>query len=678
MRKIVMDLKGQRGRLIKIFCIFLSLLLFITILTINIMPAEADGESAEQPDQTQAPQETVPVETQQSEPELEPAAAELAADAQDEPEELTEANGNECVSRQVIVKFKNNAAQGLAVSIIKSLGSEVDTQISGDGLLLVDVPADETMEDFTASLYENANVEYVQPNYVYTLNQTVNDPYASSNQWYLEKIRAYDAWDITMGDADIKVAVIDSGIDLSHPEFSGKIYAQKDVVDYDGSAQDDNGHGTHVAGIIAATADNGIGIAGVAPGVKLIIVDASGPSYASTADIVEGLDFAVEQGADVVNISLGCYLNDTALQAAIQSTVNAGIIVVAAAGNDGTSDAHYPSDYEPVISVTATDFDDGIIPISNYGSQKDISAPGLMIYSTYTNAAGYTSMTGTSTASPMVAAVAALILSVNPDLSVSEVKDILYSTSVDLGDPGRDDYYGYGRLDAYAAVTAATATVEDTYTVSVETSNPAYGTVSGGGDYEGGTEATVTASPKVNCSFESWTNDGQVVSTDAQYTFTVTADVALRAVFRQGDSQQITSDVYDIDREKSLIKNVTVNTALSDFKAKLTSASADIHIYDKEGTECFDGVVASGMKAALVSGGEVQDELTISVLGDISGDGVIDITDILYIRAEVTDTYCLNDCECAAAEINKDGVIDITDILYIRAHVIGSYSIIGS
>ena len=376
--------------------------------------------------------------------------------------EIIQVNGAECLSDEIIVKFKDNVSDGTVAYTLDAMEIEVEQELPADDLVVAEVPVGETVESYIETMEELPEVEYAQPNFIYRLEDyesdatSVNDPYAYG-QWYLNTIGAYAAWDITKGSPNIKVAVIDTGIDLDHPDLAGQVYAQIDTVDNDGSANDEtDGHGTHVAGIIAAKANNGIGVAGIAPGVKLVIADVFGPQYAESIDIIEGINFAMSKGSDVINMSLGDSEDDIAFHQAIDAAVNSGIVCVVAAGNKNTSSAYYPSDYESCISVISTNSHNERSSFSNYGSLKDISAPGEDILSTfvkkYPSYSYYESLNGTSMASPIVAATAALVLSVNPNLTVEQVKEILYSTATDVGAVGKDTETGYGVVNAMAAV----------------------------------------------------------------------------------------------------------------------------------------------------------------------------------------------------------------------------------
>ncbi|MHB1454767.1 MAG: Ig-like domain-containing protein [Saccharofermentanales bacterium] len=270
-------------------------------------------------------------------------------------------------------------------------------------------------------------------------------------------LNSYQAWGITKGSADVVVAVIDTGIDIDHTEFSGRIsslaynaYTNKVGISY---VDDDIGHGTHVAGIIAAAQGNGSGGSGIAPGVTLLPVKANIPGDPEgsfeLSDLLQAIYYAADNGADVINLSLGSPYSegsDVLEHAAIMYAVDKVVTVVAAAGNDSSANAGYPAAYPEVIAVSSSDKAGTFAAdYSNHGPQIDICAPGTAIFSTYPDRV-YSSLTGTSMACPMVSGAVALILSINPGFSVDEVKQRLYSAAADKGADGFDAQYGNGLL----------------------------------------------------------------------------------------------------------------------------------------------------------------------------------------------------------------------------------------
>jgi subtilisin family serine protease len=278
------------------------------------------------------------------------------------------------------------------------------------------------------------------------------------DQWGIAKIGAPTAWNVVTGTSSVIVAIIDSGIDLTHPEFAGRIVPGVNYVDKAALPNDDYGHGTHVAGIVGAAGNNGSGGAGVAWGAKLLplkVLNGSGAGFGS--DLILALDEARLRGAKVVNISLGTSASSTLLQEAIDRAVKAGIIVVASAGNTGASGnaTVYPAASKGVLAVGATDRSDRRANFSTTGPFVGLSAPGVAILSTY-RGGGYATMSGTSMAAPFVSGLVALVWSRSPDASARDVRAAIEGSAVDLGKGGDDEEYGAGRIDAAAWARAVT------------------------------------------------------------------------------------------------------------------------------------------------------------------------------------------------------------------------------
>ncbi|MEV6847876.1 S8 family peptidase [Actinoplanes sp. NPDC051411] len=311
---------------------------------------------------------------------------------------------------------------------------------------------------------------------------TGSDPYRGQ-QWDLAKVGAGDAWAKSTG-AGVTVAVIDSGVDASHPDLASHVLPGYDVIaGKAGTSTDPFGHGTHVAGTIAAVTGNGIGVASLAPDTRILpikVLGADGTGYMS--DTATGIIYAADHGANVINMSLGATTQVAAVTNAISYARGKGVVVVAAAGNyrgDG-SPTTWPGADPGVIAVAATDANDKVASFSNAGSYVDVAAPGVGIESTYPVSLGnYASMSGTSMASPHVAALAALIKAYRPALSPDQVEKAIETSALDLGTTGRDNDYGYGRINAPAALAAAAtlspapATSSATPSPSVKTSSPA-------------------------------------------------------------------------------------------------------------------------------------------------------------------------------------------------------------
>ncbi|WP_462410865.1 S8 family peptidase [Neobacillus sp. Marseille-QA0830] len=293
-------------------------------------------------------------------------------------------------------------------------------------------------------------VEFTEPHYIYMQND-VNDTYYSGYQWNLPAIGTEDGWNITRGSKDVKIAVIDTGVDLDHPDLAGRLLPGYNTVDDNDNPDDDNGHGTHVAGIIASLTNNGEGVAGITwynpiiP-VKVMNSDGSGGSF----DVAEGIRWAVDHGANVINLSLGNYQSSSLLENAISYAQSKDVVVIAAAGNDNTSQPSYPAAYKGVLGVAAVDWDGKRAEFSNYGDYIDIAAPGVEIPSTYFQSE-YASLSGTSMAAPHVTALAGLIRSVDPKLSNTEVIEVIRNNT-QKPKPGMAPYYGSGIINNVAAL----------------------------------------------------------------------------------------------------------------------------------------------------------------------------------------------------------------------------------
>jgi len=392
---------------------------------------------------------------------------------------------------RLLVRFRPEATPAARDAAIASIGGRVDRVLNEIAVtrVAIRIPTDPTGDEagLTAlRLARDPAVLSVEPDATGSVQLTPNDPFyltdpaSGLGQWGIRKAHVDQAWDIARGSASITVAVIDTGIDANHPDLAGvtlpgvTFLTAPDPTCPAGSTIDDDGHGTHVAGVIAANGNNGIGIAGVAFGVKILPIkalDCQGAGLMS--DVASGVIWATDHGARVINISLGSSAAQLTLQDAIRYAIAHNVIVVAAAGNCGVlsircttlNEAQYPGAFPEVLAVAATDENDGHASFSNEGPYVGVSAPGVRIYSTTPTypttlsqsnpgTTSYASFSGTSQASPFVAGVAALILSRAPGLSVAQLIDLLKSTADDLGSPGADTLFGAGRVNALRAVSA--------------------------------------------------------------------------------------------------------------------------------------------------------------------------------------------------------------------------------
>ncbi|PHF80777.1 alkaline serine protease, partial [Bacillus toyonensis] len=233
-----------------------------------------------------------------------------------------------------------------------------------------------TVQEKMKAYKNNPDVEYAEPNYYFHAFWTPNDPYFGS-QYGLQKIKASQAWDSERSDAGVKVAIVDTGVQGSHPDLASKVIYGHDYVDNDEQSDDGNGHGTHCAGIAGALTDNDEGIAGVAPQSSIYavrVLDSQGSG--TLASVAQGIREAADAGAKVISLSLGATSGGTALQQAVQYAWTKGAVIVAAAGNAGNTKPNYPAYYPEVIAVASTDQSDRKSYFSTYGSWVDVAAPG--------------------------------------------------------------------------------------------------------------------------------------------------------------------------------------------------------------------------------------------------------------------------------------------------------------
>ncbi|MBN2557514.1 MAG: S8 family peptidase [Clostridia bacterium] len=269
--------------------------------------------------------------------------------------------------------------------------------------------------------------------------------------WGVDRIGADEVWEQVVN-TGVKVAVIDTGIDLDHPDLAANIKGGYNLISPRKTADDDNGHGTHVAGIIAAV-DNDFGVVGVGPTLNLYavkVLDRRGSGTIST--VIAGIEWAIANGMDVINMSLGG-AGSSSLEEAVVKAYNAGIVLVASAGNSYGGSVGYPAAYPQVIAVSSIDSNDTISSFSSIGPEVDVAAPGGYIYSTYKGGV-YAYMSGTSMAAPHVTGAVAVLLTTNGALIPEDVYGIITETVEDLGALGYDTSYGYGLVDVPAMLLA--------------------------------------------------------------------------------------------------------------------------------------------------------------------------------------------------------------------------------
>lgn len=359
-----------------------------------------------------------------------------------------------------------------------------------------------------AAYRSNPDVEWAEPVHVLQVQGIPNDS-SFASLWGMTKIQAPSAWDIAQGNG-VVVAVVDTGVDHTHPDLAANIWSNPGEIGGNGIDDDGNGyvddvrgwnfvsntnapmdghsHGTHVSGTIAAVGNNGLGVIGVAPLAKIMAVKGLGNDGSGyDSDLAEGIVYAADNGADIINMSWGGTGDSPVIEEAIQYAYSLGVILVAAAGNSAIDASQFlPAKYASVITVSAFNSADVMASFSNFGTKIDVAAPGVGIQSTIPGGY-YSSYNGTSMASPHVAGLAALILSQHPALTNEQVRQVLRRTADDVGAVGFDSQAGHGRINALKALQAASPPH------LVITSPVQFAPVSGSVDVRGSAEGTALA-----------------------------------------------------------------------------------------------------------------------------------------------------------------------------------------
>lgn len=404
------------------------------------------------------------------------------------------------VPDEIIVKFKPGVKDDVISKINSGHGAFVKYTSPYGKFKRIGIPKHKTVSEMVEIYSKNPNVEYAEPNYIVHALMVPNDPYYSY-QWHLDNpvydgIQMEEAWDISTG-SNVIVAVIDTGVAYENykrykqaPDLAKTCFVPGyDFVNNDAHPNDDESHGTHVAGTVAQSTNNNKGVAGVAFDACIMpvkVLDEDGSGYDSW--VADGIYYAADNGANVISMSLGGPSPSTTLEKALAYAYNEGITIIAASGNDGGETISYPAAYDAyVIAVGATRYDEKLAYYSSYYSDTsdpvinryvDLTAPGGNVYvdqngdgygdgvlqntfDPYTKNPrdfGYWFFQGTSMATPHVSGVAALILQNNPTWTPADVRKALEKTAEDKGEDGWDPKYGHGIVDAYAAVNYGSTT----------------------------------------------------------------------------------------------------------------------------------------------------------------------------------------------------------------------------
>lgn len=397
------------------------------------------------------------------------------------------------VPGEFIVKYKNSSTNAASV-VLNSVGAKrvKDLKTLNAQVIKLDNPATNS-SDVLKQISSNPNVEWVEANRFITLPKVIKealdklksivkkddaitlvptDPFTPDDELfdkqYAHKVsQSEKGWALAKANSKKQsvIAIIDTGVDVEHPDLKAKMLPGYDAYGQGKEGVDKQGHGTHCAGIASAITNNKVGVAGYSPDSKIIPVkvlqDSGSGTYAAVAD---GIAWAAKSNADVLSMSLGGPSSSQAIEDAVKLALKNGKIVVAAMGNDGNERPSYPAAVPGVTAVGATDSNDKIARFSQFGKHISVSAPGVGIMSTfptYSNGIGqtnYGAISGTSMACPGVAGLAGLLKSVNPSLNGDKLREVMEKSADDLGDKGFDKYYGHGRINVYKALSSVVKT----------------------------------------------------------------------------------------------------------------------------------------------------------------------------------------------------------------------------
>jgi subtilisin family serine protease len=437
--------------------------------------------------------------------------------------------------------------------ILKGHGAKASRKLDGLNVFVVDLPSQSRGREHALAqiMARSPHIKFAEVDAFVPPSLSANDTYFPS-EWHLSKMGATTAWNDSIG-SGVTIAVLDSGVDPTHPDLAAKFVAGYNFFDNNTNTADVYGHGTKAAGTAAAITNNGAGVSSVAWNAKIMPIRVTGTDgWATISGLANGTTWAADHGARVISMSFQNPSDSASVLSAASYARSKGAVVIGAAGNTGAYDATAASDQ--MIIVGATDSADNVASWSSYGPSVDLAAPGVGLYTT-TNGGGYATWSGTSAATPVVSGVVALLFGANPSLKPSDIDSILKSTAVDFGAPGRDDYYGAGRIDAAAAVlkakTMTTTPTADTQPPSVAITSPSGGTVSGV------VSVNVSASDNVGVARVELLVAGALLASDSSAPFSFAWDTS-----RVSDGPKtLQAKAYDASGNVASSTTVTVNVS---------------------------------------------------------------------------------------------------------------------
>lgn len=431
---------------------------------------------------------------------------------------------------RIVVQFQ----PGFAIQTANAqdlMGARPVARLGHGRAMILAVPSGVDERKFAEAFASRPGVEFAEPDYIFEL-QAPNDPHYP-NQWHLHKTVVPAAWNYTKGSSDVIIAILDSGVDPTHPDLAPKLVPGWNFISGNDSMLDDNGHGTAVAGSATAATDNALGIAGLAWNARLMpikVAGSNGSAYSST--LYNGLVWAADHGARVANMSF-MVSSSSLVKSGMSYFRSKGGVSTVSAGNYNTEDTN--PDNPDCLTVAATDSNDAKASWSNYGTIVDMTAPGVGILTT-NRGGGYGSWSGTSFSAPITAGAVALVFAANPALDPAQAIAIIKDNTDDIGTPGWDKYFGTGRLNVEKAVYAALSTAEDGEEPTVSINGP------GSGDLSGTVSVSVDASDNIYVKQVSLYVDGTLVATKTQAPYTFNWDTTTV----QDGSHMLTASAEDL------------------------------------------------------------------------------------------------------------------------------------
>jgi len=454
------------------------------------------------------------------------------------------------VPNRLLVKFNDDISEKQKQGILKQNGVTVSAEIPQINILIINVP-EQSLESVESALQNNPTIDYVERDWILEPEAIPNDP-LFVNQWHLTTIGANQAWDITQGDLS-PIAILDTGIDSTHTDLSAKLQNGWNFYDNNSDLTDVCGHGTKVAGAAAAITNNGNGVAGVAWNNPIIPIKITDPNcFGYYSSMIQGIIYAADNGAKVANISFRVF-NGDALTSAAQYMHSSGGWVVVAGGNTGIFENYSDNPY--VISVAATSSSDVVTNFSSYGPYIDFAAPGSGIYTTRVGDS-FGSSSGTSFSAPITSGAIALVFASDSTLSPDDVYNKLKNSALDLGDSGRDDKYGWGRINVGDALVNTTPILDDvspTITITNPTNNA---------DVTGTFSVSVDASDDVEVNRVELYINGILSQEDTTVPYTFSVD---DTILNSG-ANQIEARAFD-SSDNTASDQITVNILVTDTTA---------------------------------------------------------------------------------------------------------------